>query len=212
MNFETELQQKFPHFTIVPLGNTKHANVLKLTSPKGENYVAKTIWHDHGDPEGDLGIKVMDQRYRTEVKILGMLPSWWGLRLYDHFKTKENRVIVTSEIPNLMPWSSYKKNTKNDRHIANLLLKQLRWLHSNQIAHDDLELKNVLLTTDGKAIIIDFEKSFFRASTEEMRADYTLLMSNLSERSATQHIAHCMKKQTMASRKYRRMLSKTLKV
>ncbi len=167
--FLKEVQERFPDYKLSSL-KTNHKNVIRLSKHGFPSLIAKTIWHDLSDPEGDMGINARDNAYKTEVKILGMLPKWWGLRLIDHFKTDTNRVIVTNEIDT----SKGKMSLK--------LLKQLKWLHSHKIAHNDLELKNILLTKNGP-IIIDFEKSIITASKEQMKNDCKTLRKNLKDNS-----------------------------
>jgi serine/threonine protein kinase len=184
--FKKELQEKFPDYTISKLGCTNHANVSLLSKDGVPNLVAKTIWHDASDPTGNMGIVSQDKAYNMEVKILKMLPSWWGLHLFLNFKTKINRVIVTNEISNLS-WKTYKKG-RHDLFVANQLVKLIRWLHSKKIAHSDLELKNIMLSSAGDPIIIDFEKSIFPASKAQMDDDYRKLLANLAENSNTKSI------------------------
>ena len=167
--FLEEVQERFPEYKLSPL-NTNHKNVIRLSKPGSASLVAKTIWHDISDPEGEMGIKAQDKAYKTEVKILSMLPKWWGLRLIDHFKTESNRVIVTNEIETVKGKMSLK------------IIKQLKWLHSHKIAHNDLELKNILLTKNGP-VIIDFEKSILMASKEQMKNDCKTLRKNLKAKS-----------------------------
>ena len=181
-----ELQERFPDYTISPIGTTRHSNVLRLSKDGHPALVAKTIWHDADDPEGNMGIKAQDKAYRTEVKILKMLPPWWGIRLIDNFKTSANRIIVTNEIINV-PWNSYKKGA-NDVEIATLLFKQIQWLHSQGIAHNDLELKNVLLTDSLNPLIIDFEKSTLSATKDQINDDSRKLVANMKEHANTESI------------------------
>uniref|UniRef100_A0A6C0K7Y1 Protein kinase domain-containing protein n=1 Tax=viral metagenome TaxID=1070528 RepID=A0A6C0K7Y1_9ZZZZ len=184
--FMKELQERFPDYRISPIGTTRHFNVLRLSKDGYPTLVAKTIWHDASDPGGDMGIKAQDDAYRTEVKILKMLPSWWGIRVVDNFKTTLNRVIVTNEVRNV-PWNSYKKGI-HDVKIAELLLKQIKWLHSHGIAHNDLELKNILLTESVTPVIIDFEKSNTVATKEQIKNDYSMLLGNMKEYPNTESI------------------------
>lgn len=184
--FLKEVQERFPDYTVSPLGTTKHTNVVRLSKDGYPALVAKTIWHDAEDPEGNMGIKAQDKAYKTEVKILKLLPTWWGVHLVKNFKTTLNRVIVTNEVQNV-PWKSYKKG-KSDVEVAKLLYKQIQWLHSHKIAHNDLELKNILLTSEGKPIIIDFEKSSLLATKETLENDYRVLLSNMKETSSTKAI------------------------
>jgi len=121
-----------------------------------------------------------------------MLPSWWGIRLIDNFKTDVNRVIVTNELKHT-PWSSYKKGA-NDVEIAKLLQKQIQWLHSHKIKHGDLELKNILLTDSATPVIIDFEKATVTATKEQMKADYTLLLDNMKEHPNTKSIGDILER------------------
>jgi tRNA A-37 threonylcarbamoyl transferase component Bud32 len=181
-----EIQERFPDYKISPIKTTRHINVLRLSKDGHPALVAKTIWHDASDPEGDMGIKVQDKAYRTEVKILKMLPSWWGIHHVDNFKTSMNRVIVTNEVLNV-PWSSYKKGA-NDVAIANRIFKQLQWLRSHNIAHGDLELKNILLTESATPLIIDFEKSTLKATKDQIKNDYAMLVRNMQEHLNTESI------------------------
>jgi len=194
-----EVQDRFPDYTLSPLGTTRHTNVLRLSKTGHPTLVAKTIWHDVSDPEGNMGIKAQDAAYRTEVKILKMLPNWWGIHLIDNFKTTSNRVIVTNEVTNV-PWKSYKKGS-NDATIAKLLRKQIKWLHSHKIAHNDLELKNILLTDSSTPIIIDFEKSQLPATKEQMKNDYSLLLANMKETPTTKAIGNIFQRTSQTRRR-----------
>jgi tRNA A-37 threonylcarbamoyl transferase component Bud32 len=193
-----EVQARFPDYILSPLETTKHTNVLRLSKEGYPTLVAKTIWHDEGDLKGDMGIKAQDKAYRTEVKILKMLPTWWGIHLIDNFKTTLNRVIVTNELINV-PWKSYKKGA-NDVEIAKLLFKQIKWLHSRKIAHNDLELKNILLTDSAEPLIIDFEKSTLVATKEQMNNDYSMLLANMKEHSNTKSIGDILQHISKGSR------------
>ena len=186
--FKKELQERFPKYIITPLKNTCHTNVLQLSKAKegSPSLIAKTLWHDEVDPMGDMGIKEMNKRYKTEVKILKMLPKWWKIQHRDHFQTKNNRVIVTNEIENV-PWRTYKKG-QGDELIVKELFKQIRWLHAHKIAHNDLELKNILLTDSGHPVIIDFEKSILTAKKPQMEDDLRKVLSNLKELPNTKSI------------------------
>ena len=177
--FKRDVQELFPDYTIVPLKNTSHINVVRLSKEGSPTLIAKTIWHDMDDPKGDMGIKEMNKRYKNEVKILKLLQKWWGLKYVNHFQTKDNRIIITNEVENVS-WTTYKKG-QNDELIANELFKQIRWLHAHKIAHNDLELKNILLTDSGHSVIIDFEKSHITAKKTQMEDDRQRLLSNLKE-------------------------------
>jgi len=192
--FIKELQERFPDYTITPLGNTHHTNVMRLSKDGYPSLIAKTIWHDVSNPEGDMGVKVKDKAYHTEVKILKILPKWWGLHHINNFKTSSNRVIIINEIKNI-PWSSYKKGT-NDVQIATMLLKQIRWLHAHKmkIAHMDLLLKNILLTESETPVIIDFEKSTASARKEHMDDDYRSLLDSLSRFPNTKSIGNILQR------------------
>ena len=128
----------------------------------------------------------MNRAYNNEVTVLSKLPDWWGFHLKDSFKEGDFRIIVTSEIPNCK-WNTYTGD--NDDSIAATLYKQIEWLHKHNIAHNDLELKNVMLDCDNKkATIIDFEKSTVGASKSAMINDYTKIIGNLNESEHTRGI------------------------
>jgi tRNA A-37 threonylcarbamoyl transferase component Bud32 len=178
-----EVQERFPDYIIRSLGN----NVVRL-STEDRSYIAKSIWHDTSDPDGDMGINARDKAYRMELKVIRMLPSWWGLRLVDTFKTPLNRVIIMNEIDH-MSWSSYRGN---DVEFAKRLQKQVKWLHSHKITHNDLELKNILLTEDGP-LLIDFEKSSV-ATKEKMKNDYRVMIAAFKENENTKSIANILQR------------------
>lgn len=177
-------------FKISKVKDTKHWNVLHLYDPSDKkNYIAKGIMHIEGDEQ--LGPKQMDTAFRNEISVLSSLPNWWGFYLNDYFKEDAFRILVTPEIKNCK-WSTYEGN---DKEIANSLYGQIEWLHRRKIAHNDLELKNILLTCDNKnAIIIDFEKSIVKASDAEMRNDYKQALASLNETDQTKGIAKYLKK------------------
>lgn len=185
--FKTELQERFPTYTIQTVSSTRHVNVLRLVKEGSPNLIAKTIWHDASEPLGDMGIESQDNAFNKEIRVLKMLPEWWPIHLVNHFRTAVNRVIVTNEITNI-PWTAYKNDKENDKRIAQQMFEQIHWLHSKKIAHNDLELKNILLTEDGSPVIIDFEKSTLRATKEQMNDDYRKLLDNLKERANTRQI------------------------
>ncbi len=177
-------------FKISKLEGTRHWNVLRLHDPsEKKDYIAKGIMHIEDDEQ--LGPKQMDEAFRNEISVLSSLPTWWGFYLNDYFKEDKFRILVTPEIKNCK-WSTYKGN---DKEIANSLYGQIEWLHRRKIAHNDLELKNILLTCDNKnAIIIDFEKSIVKATDTVMRGDYKKLLESLNETEQTKGIAKHLKK------------------
>lgn len=177
-------------FKVSKLSGTRHWNVLRLYDPSDKRYyVAKGILHIDGNNE--MGPTQMNKAYNNESSILSKLPNWWGLYLKDSFKEDPFRVIVTPEIPNCK-WSGYKGN---DTLIAEKIYKQIEWLHSNKIAHNDLELKNILLTCDNKnVIIIDFEKAIKGASDSSMREDYRKIIQSLNENDKTKGISKKLEK------------------
>lgn len=190
-------------FTVSKLSGTRHWNVLRLYDPSDKKYyVAKGILHIDGDNE--LGPKQMNKAYNNESSILSKLPDWWGLYLKDSFKEDPFRVIVTPEIPNCK-WIGFKGD---DTIIAEKLYKQIEWLHSNKIAHNDLELKNILLTCDNKnTIIIDFEKAARGASNIAMRDDYMKILQSLNENSKTKGVATKLEKMAFGKLPITRRLS-----
>jgi RIO-like serine/threonine protein kinase len=185
--FKNELQERFPSYTIQTVESTRHINILRLLKEGKPNLIAKTIWHDASEPLGNMGIESQDNAYNKEVRVLRMLPEWWSIHLVDHFKTVINRIIVTNEMNNT-PWASYKNGKENDTRIAQQLLEQIHWLHSKNIAHNDLELKNILLTDSRNPVIIDFEKSILHATKPQMNDDYRKVLDNLNERVNTRSI------------------------
>jgi tRNA A-37 threonylcarbamoyl transferase component Bud32 len=205
--FKKELQERYPEHQLQVLESTKHRNVLRLLKEGSPSLIAKTIWHDVSDPNGTMGVKAQDKAYTTEVKILKMLPDWWIFHHVDHFKTKDNRIIITNEVTSI-PWTSYKAH-ESDITIAKKLAKQIHWLHSHKIAHNDLELKNILLTKSGDPVIIDFEKSSLGATKKQMEDDYRMLLDNLNEFPNTKSIGNYLKNANRGkSRKNRRTLKR----
>jgi serine/threonine protein kinase len=153
--FQKELKERYEPqgYTISEITTTKHRNVMRLEKD-GKTFIAKTIWSEMGNKEDE---KRADKAFRLEVSILKRLPSWWGLQILDSFQTYRNRVIVTSEIPNI-PWSQYKGT--HAKELINQIEKQIKWLNTHGFCHNDMELKNILLSEDSsKAILIDFEKT-----------------------------------------------------
>ncbi len=189
--FKTIVKKRFEPrgFSISPVKGTKHWNVLRLYDPSDKKwYIAKGILHIEGNTE--MGPEQMNVSYTTEKNILSSLPEWWGLSLKESFKEDPFRVIVTPEIPNCK-WSTYKGN---DAMIASKLFKQIEWLHKHKIAHNDLELKNILLTCDNQnAVVIDFEKATQNSSNTSMRNDTKHLIDSLNENETTKGIARKLK-------------------
>jgi len=132
-------------------------NTLRINSN-----IAKLIPYDIEDPD-DIGRA--KKAFEVERYVYSKLPAWWGVRLVDSYIDGNVFVIIITEykhckVPSLSP-SAFAD-----------VEKQLRWLHSHRIAHNDLEMKNILVSCDQKhAIIIDFEKSVLNASPDLMAAD-----------------------------------------
>ncbi len=154
-DLKESLSVKYPDFKISKVEATSHHNVLRLS--KGDiHYIAKSIWSDVEDPEDEKRAK---RAFDTEVAILKKLPSFWNIKYVDSFisSTGLNRIIITTELPSCS-WKSLK--SENYDKIAKDILRQIKWLHTNNIVHGDLELKNILLSCNqNTATIIDFEKS-----------------------------------------------------
>ena len=181
------IQRRYPAptYTIESLTTTKHENVVRIFDhDSGNTMVAKGIFHVEENDE--MGPTAMNRAFSVESEVLSMLPSWWGFGLVDAFHAGNVRIIVTPELQTYS-WRDYKPSLSVDRLIADTLEKQLRWLHSQHIAHRDLELKNVLLTPAGP-VIIDFEKANLDASREEMVMDWRKLIDSLRESDGTRRI------------------------
>lgn len=141
-----------------------------------EYTIAKLVPYDIDDPSD---IERARNAFETERRIYAMLPSWWGIRLIDSFVDGNVFVIVTNEYKNCK-WNRVIE--RNRKSILDDIERQLNWLHSNRILHGDLELKNILLSCDGAhAVIIDFEKSKFNASINEMRYEKDRIMTMLTK-------------------------------
>jgi serine/threonine protein kinase len=215
--FNTLIKKYFkPHkYIISPLKNTSHWNVKRLYDKVSKStYIVKGIINLDNDNE--MGKKQMNKAYKTEIYILSILPKWWGLYLKNNFIKYPFRFIVTPELPSCK-WSMYKGN--NDIMIAKKIYKQIKWLHKHKIAHNDLELKNILLDCNMKnAIIIDFEKSTLNASSLLIKNDFITIINNLMRNKNTKGIAKQLKKlkktqnhNTIKSR-YIKNKKKTIKV
>lgn len=150
------------------LSNTKHWNVFRVYRD-GMPLIAKAIVAAIDEPADD---KRAAAAFKTESTILKMLPPGWGKTLVDSFIDGPFRVIVTNDI-DVVSWPDGPITVEQYKTIR----KQLDWLHENGIAHGDMERKNVLLSIDGKPIIIDFEKSILHASKGKKMADIALLDS-----------------------------------
>jgi serine/threonine protein kinase len=168
-------------YTIEPVEFTKHSNVLRLRKGS-KSYIAKFIF-DYSKVRGFTDMVDPKSAFENESNIYRSLPSWWGIQLLDAFDATDGDahfyVIVTSEISSCS-WSSLPR--KSYKAIAAQLHKQVRWLHAHKIAHNDLELKNILVSCDGKrATIIDFEKSIVNASASELARDKERMSTILKE-------------------------------
>lgn len=148
--------------------NTKHWNVFRVFKD-GKPLIAKAIIAAIDEP---ADIPRADKAFETEVSILRMLPSTWGKKFVDSFVDGPFRVIVTTDV-DVMKWPEGPISQTQYKAIV----KQLEWLHKHKIAHGDMEQKNVLLSLDGKPVLIDFEKSIINAKSTDFAADYRLLNS-----------------------------------
>lgn len=144
------VQEKYPTSVVESLPGTY--NVLRV---RDKHIIAKSI--PYIDGSADMTRERAHQAYENERSVLERLPSWWGLRYRGSFETDTDFVNMTEEIETCK-WATTR--IPRPDMIAKQLTDQLRWLHANGILHNDLELKNVLLSCDGKrATLIDFEKS-----------------------------------------------------
>ncbi len=171
-------------YTIEPVEFTKHSNVLRLRKGS-KSYIAKFIF-DYSKMRGFTDMVDPKSAFENESRIYESLPSWWGIRLLNAFDATDGDehfyVIVTSEISSCA-WDSLPR--KHYKDIGMQLRRQLRWLHAHKIAHNDLELKNILISCDGaRATIIDFEKSIVNASTSELARDKERMSIILNEHDA----------------------------
>lgn len=183
------LQTKYPkdRYAIDLIPPT--TNVFRV-SPigAGQVLIAKSIPYVVGDPE--LTKERAEKAWENEAKVLQKLPPWWGLKFVDSFFVEPSDYInVTEEIGGCEKWTAENTQINNTEAIANQIRRQLNWLHSNGILHNDLELKNILLTCGGKkAIIIDFEKSLVGpsepVSKEKAKAEMELLEKDLPNKVA----------------------------
>ena len=138
--------------------------------------IAKLVTWDIDDP---MDIARARNSFNIERKIYYMLPTWWGFRLVDSFEDDNNFVILTNELKHCN-WKTAVNIDKTS--VFSDIEKQLNWLHSNKILHDDIELKNILLSCDGKhATIIDFEKSRFNPTPQEMQTEKELIKQRFDE-------------------------------
>lgn len=156
--------------------NKKITKAYTWNTLRVDGNIAKVVPWDRDDPSD---IQRAKQAFEIERKVYSMLPSWWGIRLIDSFEDNNNFVIVTNELPNCK-WNSVRNIDKVS--VFADIEKQLKWLHSNNILHDDLELKNILLSCDGKhATIIDFEKSKFNPTQQEIQVEKEIIKHRLEE-------------------------------
>jgi serine/threonine protein kinase len=160
--------------------------------------IAKLVTWDIDDPSD---IERAKNAFNVERKIYSMLPSWWGIRLVDSFEDDNNFVILTNELKHCA-WKSVPNIDKTS--VFSDIQKQLDWLHSNKILHDDIELKNILLSCDGKhATIIDFEKSRFNPTPQEMQTERELIKSRFEEFARSRGASRRRKRTTRKTRKRR---------
>jgi serine/threonine protein kinase len=162
---------------VTEVANTRHWNVASVVTADGTRCVAKLVVdHDFDD------MRKASVSSCVERGIYRLLPAWWGVRYVDHFRVPDaGFVIVTTDFPN-RSWSTYVPSEADDAAVVRQLKKQLRWLQSIGVAHGDLELKNILLSSGPRVrvAIIDFEKSTRRASVKKLRIDVSFLADNLA--------------------------------
>jgi serine/threonine protein kinase len=177
-DFRTAVAEKYPDFSITAVGSTWHTNVLLLT--KGDTkYVAKSVWFDSDNASNEDRAQ---KAFETEVAILQRLPADWSIKYIDSFvsPSRQNRIIVTTQFINC-PWTKLKP--KNYERVARSIKRQINWLHSKNISHGDLELKNILLSCDQtKAVVIDFEKSKQDATAEDKARDKRLFLEAVKDK------------------------------
>lgn len=163
--FHRVVASKFPGR---PIEQLKWWNAVRL--PGTPSLIAKLVPFDIDDPSDQARA---DQAHATEVGVYKMLPDWWGTRYVTSFP--EERIIVTEEFKNC-PWGTRKVSPA----VVTDLTKQLQWLHDNGILHNDIELKNILLSCDGtQAVLIDFEKSKRNPSDAEKAEEMKRLLEIL---------------------------------
>jgi serine/threonine protein kinase len=174
-NLEYILQQKYKDkkYNYEKVSNTSHTNVIRIVN-KNESYIAKFIY-DYSKMKGFEDMKDPRESFMNEINIYSKLPKKWGVKLVDYFDVlvEINKniahfyVVITSEFKNCK-WKDVKDKI-DYKNIVKKLNYQLNWLHKNKILHNDLELKNILISCDGKDVaIIDFEKSILNVSDKKL--------------------------------------------
>ncbi len=170
------------------LSTTSHTNVVKIVD-KNNSYIAKFIY-DYSKDEGFEDMINPKIAFQNEISIYSKLPENWGIKLKDHFDVyieingviKHYYVIITNEFENCKWNEVYDK--LDHESISTQLKEQIEWLHNNKILHNDLELKNILISCDRKkVVIIDFEKSLMNIENKDiLKEDYKKLKMIFEER------------------------------
>jgi len=196
MDLLKSLRSRFPTDTIVRLGNTY--NVARIVERR---IIAKSVPYLEDDEE--LTKDRAKQGYETEKYVLQTLPSWYGLTYVGSFETDTDFINMTYEVP-VCKWSTTRIPRPDD--IAYQLTKQMNWLHDHNILHNDIAVKNILLTCDGrKAVIIDFEKSRIHAPvTPEERAREIKRMKEDLPASVARYFPMTQRPRSMSAGKRRR--------
>lgn len=93
----------------------------------------------------------LEQSFQTEFKFYIVMPFYSGGEMFVHVRKSPNKFF-----PEIRA-----------KFYAAQIILALEFLHQNKILYRDLKLENVLLDSDGNAILCDFGLSKWKAHNQK---------------------------------------------
>lgn len=171
-----------PYRVVKPLGKGGMAEVYEVENERlGSRFALKAFTLDHGD------VEFLAKRFRVEGRLLARLSHPRVVRVYDmDVDAATGIAFYVMDLvldPQGRPCSlkdAMASGEADEDQVANWyedLREGLAYIHGQGIVHRDLTLENVLIGSDGRAVLTDFGVS--KILPRDLRAELEQTMTTL---------------------------------
>ena len=101
----------------------------------------------------DLLVKLVTDKsnFYTEINTYEKLPYWWPIQLIEYNEIDKVGCFMILSFFEHKPWLSIHKN---NNYLHDLIQAQITCLDDQQCKHNNLNIKNILLSKDEKSLVI----------------------------------------------------------